>query len=347
MKTKITKRELESHLEAKKPVILWDTELTGFGVRISPKGKAAFFANKWQGGTNGSHKRITLGHFPHITVQAARNIAIKELADASNGIDISARKKEKRQQAAQIAQADTVETAVALYLSRRAKPDSRYWKEVAQIFNRDLIKAFPAKTPLGSITKGKLRDIIEAKQDKAPATARYLYAILRPFFAFCVERDLIPASPLSAIKPPSVVKARDRVLTENEIAEFWNGCTNLGYPFGPMFQLLLLTGQRRDEVAGMRWAELDLEKQVWIIPSTRTKNKKQHLVHLSEPSLQILSAISKLSEEFVFTQTLKSPVSGFSKAKAKLDQSIKLNNPWRLHDLRRSAASIMRGLENL
>ena len=343
MKTKITKRELERHIEAGNAVILWDTELVGFGVRISPKRKVAYFANKWQGGTNGSHKRITLGHFPLMTVQSARNNAIKELADASNGIDISARKKEKRKQLEQIAQADTVTSAVTLYLSRRSKPGSKYWKEVEQMLKRDLISVFPAKTPLASVTKGKLRDIIETKQDKSQSAARYLYAVLSPFFNFCVERELIPASPLSSIKSPSAVSPRQRILTEDEILLFWQACNSLGYPFGPIFKLLLLTGQRRNEAGGMRWSELDLAKQTWIIPANRTKNKKQHLVHLSTQAIEIIGTIPKLSDEFVFTQTLKSPVSGFSKAKAKLDQIIKLPS-WRLHDLRRSAASIMRGL---
>src|SRR5262250_2983163 len=99
VKAKIVKRILETYIEAQKPTMLWDSELIGFGVRISPKGKASFFANKWQGGTAGRHKRVTLGHFPHLTVQGARNLAIKELADASNGIDIAARKKEKKHKA--------------------------------------------------------------------------------------------------------------------------------------------------------------------------------------------------------------------------------------------------------
>jgi hypothetical protein len=110
--------------------MLWDSELTGFGVRISPKGKASFFANKWQGGTAGRHKRVTLGHFPHLTVQAARNLAIKELADASNGIDIAARKKEKKHKA----QLDgiTLQEAVQEFIKRRGRR-SDYWKEVKRI----------------------------------------------------------------------------------------------------------------------------------------------------------------------------------------------------------------------
>jgi integrase len=105
-----------------------------------------------------------------------------------------------------------------------------------------------------------------------------------------------------------------------------------------------LTAQRRDEVAGMLWGELNLEKGIWLIPGERTKNGKVHLVHLSPKALEIMNSLPRLSDRFIFTQTSKTAVSGFSKAKTKLDATMKPATPWRLHDLRRTAASIMRGL---
>jgi integrase len=117
----------------------------------------------------------------------------------------------------------------------------------------------------------------------------------------------------------------------------------LGYPFEPMFKLMLITGQRRDEVAGMRHAEL--KDGVWTLPVARTKNKREHVVPLPQLALDILAEVKSPSKEFVFSTTGKTAASGFSRAKHKLDGLMKEDLPkledWRLHDLRRTAASGM------
>jgi integrase len=340
MKLDINKKTLEDRIAAKKAVMLWDSKLIGFGIRISPKGKAAFFANKWVGGAAGRHKRVTLGHYPAMTVQIAKNLAMKELTDAANGIDISARRKEKKTK--NNLQGVTLKDAVEQFIKRNAQP-GKYWKETEQTLRREFINQFPSGMALKSITKANMRQIIDNKLDQSQSAARVLYAALKPFFDWCVERDIIELSPVSAIKRPAIVKARDRKLTDDEIRAFWRSCEALQYPFGPLFQLLLLTAQRRNEVAGMRWNEISLEGAGWTIPGSRTKNKNAHFVHLSPKAIEIINSLPRLSNEFVFTQTLKTPVSGFSKAKTLLDKTMKPLVPWRIHDLRRSAASIMRG----
>jgi integrase len=125
----------------------------------------------------------------------------------------------------------------------------------------------------------------------------------------------------------------------------WNAAGELGYPFGPAVRLLILTGQRRDEVSGMPWSELNLDKRSWVIAPERAKNDTEHWVHLSEPAHAILSALPTFDGPFVFTTTGRSPVSGFSKMKAELDKLVTETNGgkplahWTLHDLRRTFAS--------
>lgn len=134
----------------------------------------------------------------------------------------------------------------------------------------------------------------------------------------------------------------------------------MGYPFGPFYQLLLLTAQRREEVAAMSWPEMKLGKTEgeWIIPKERTKNGKEHLVHLSPSVVSILYGLPTISK-FVFTTNGTTPISGYSKAKAKLDKLIAtecasldagqsanfcqqiFQSEWRVHDLRCTAASGM------
>ncbi|WP_431301251.1 site-specific integrase [Tabrizicola sp. BL-A-41-H6] len=145
-------------------------------------------------------------------------------------------------------------------------------------------------------------------------------------------------------------------MTDNEICLVWEASMRVPSPFGEMFRILLLTGQRRDEVAQMRWSELDLEGATWLLPAQRSKNRKPHAVPLSDTALTIIKNLSRVAHpatgersDFVFTTTGHSGVSGYSKAKARLDLEIEkvaaptgLKMPvWRLHDLRRTVASGM------
>jgi integrase len=139
------------------------------------------------------------------------------------------------------------------------------------------------------------------------------------------------------------------VLTDAELLWFWQACQDIGYPFGPLAMLLLLTGQRRNEVAGMAWAELDIEKREWRIPGQRTKNGEPHIVPLSEAALTIIEGLPNIKNDkgYLFTTTCETSVSGFSRAKAAIDSVMRVKagdaaiDRWTFHDLRRTAASGM------
>jgi integrase len=154
------------------------------------------------------------------------------------------------------------------------------------------------------------------------------------------EQNLIESSPVRKLskRKKKLIKevSRDRVLTEDEISELWN--TGSPHPVGALFKLLLLTGQRRSEVAGMRWQDLDLDRALWTIPGSLTKNHEQHTVPLSKQALAVLAALPRIGEEFVITTTGKTPFSGFSKAKVSLDGKAG-GTGWRWHDLRRTFAT--------
>ena len=148
------------------------------------------------------------------------------------------------------------------------------------------------------------------------------------------------------------------MLSDAEIGVFWRGTEQLGNPFGPVFRLLLLTAQREIEVAGMRWSEFDNadDPKIWTIPGERSKNGKPHMVHLGALALEIIKAVPKIKgqDDLLFSGNGKTPVSGFSSAKARLDRHmLKLMQegcedarlaPWVLHDLRRTATTGMAGL---
>jgi integrase len=186
----------------------------------------------------------------------------------------------------------------------------------------------------------------------SPRRANRYLALVKKLFAWCVERGYLEASPASNIKPPGREISRDRVLSDNELRVVWRCSEAAGWPFGHLFRLLMLTAQRLGEVSAMRWADIDLGKATWTVPSDIAKNGVANEVPLSPAAIAVLGSVPSLGREgYIFPALNGSgrPVSGFSKAKARVDKAITAEfattgaamPPWRLHDLRRSAASGM------
>ena len=191
--------------------------------------------------------------------------------------------------------------------------------------------------------------------------ANRLHATLTRMFGWCVERGIVTASPIAGIRPPSEERSRDRVLTDGELGEVWKASEGLGYPFGALIQLLILTAQRRGEVASMRWRDVDLEASLWKLPKESVKSGRAHDVPLSPPVVELLTGLPRFDRgDFVLTTTSgERPVGGFAKAKARLDKAIiearkeaaenrgedpsRVEPPprWTMHDLRRSVATAM------
>jgi len=138
---------------------------------------------------------------------------------------------------------------------------------------------------------------------------------------------------------PAKETARDRVLDDSELAHIVGAARQLDGPYGAIVELLALSGQRREEVAQLTWDELDLASQTWTLPSTRTKNGKPHIVHLSKEVITVLMRRPRLGR-FVFSLSGGKPFQSFSAAKRELDRLSEVTG-WRLHDLRRTCVSGM------
>jgi integrase len=145
---------------------------------------------------------------------------------------------------------------------------------------------------------------------------------LRAMFNWSVSRRLLPASPVTGVKLPTKERARDRWLSDEEVVWFWRACDQLGAPFGPLFKLLLLTAQRRDEVGTMEWSEIELDRRLWTLPRHKAKNDRVHEVQLSDAAIDVLKGIDRVGNRYVFTTDGKKPASGFSGAKVRLDAAM-------------------------
>jgi len=320
-----------------------DSSLPGsFGLRVTPNGAMAWVLMfRVDDPTNPKRKkqrRMTIGGYPAYSLSAAREQAREMLMLAGQGIDPVDAKAAKK---VSVANEQTVGGAVELFVERHARRHNRpsTAKEVERVFNAYVLPRW-SRRPLSSITPADVENLIEDRVSAGHGyMANRLLAHVRKFFNWCIERRWLAASPAAGLKPPAKEQSRDRVLSKDEIVEFWRGCNELGWPFGPALQLLLLTGQRRDEVARMKWSHLDLDEGLWTLPKQETKADRQHEIPLSPMALEIIEAVPQNSD-FVFTTTGRTPVSGFSKVKVRLDILTGLTD-WRLHDLRRTAASGM------
>lgn len=301
----------------------------------------------------GKPAKLTLGRWPVMGVAHARAAATASLDVLDHGRNPAGEKKAKAEEEVQ-KDRDKVAAVIDLFLKRHASHNRR-GDDVAAMFRREVLAKWGTRD-IQSITKRDVIEVLDAVVDRgSPVTANRLRAHLNTLFNWAKGRDIIQTNPLDGIKPPSPEKARDRVLTTDEQRLFWQASVGMEYPFGPLYRVLLLTGQRLREVAEMTWGEID--GNMWTLPASRSKNGDEHVIPLSPEVMAIIAGLPKIGR-YVFTTTGASPVSGFTRAKARIDRLMAeaanrdlpegaealVIRPFTIHDLRRTAATGMAGL---
>jgi integrase len=178
---------------------------------------------------------------------------------------------------------------------------------------------------------------------RAEPFGRSLHSALGAFFSWCLKNRRIDANPCAAVHKPRAGKPRERVLTDEEIVKVWRGSETLAAPYGSMIKLLILTGGRVREVAGLCWAELG-EDGVWVLPAGRAKNKREHRVPLPKLARDVIASVHRIDgSPFVFTFSGERPVGGYSRVKGALDRASNVAD-WVLHDIRRTVATNLQRL---
>ena len=288
---------------------------------------------------HGQSRKHTLGSYPAIDLKAARALAGTALRAVAEGRDPG-----REKFLARTAKADSVDHVVEEFLERHVRRSNRprTVQGTERLLRQHVLPHWRGRL-MHEITRRDVLDILDRVVDGgAPIAANRVHAAVRKFFNWAVARDILAASPCAGVKPPTAERARDRVLSDVELRFVWQATDKLSGTFGPLVKLLALTGQRRDEVARMRWDELDLDARLWTLPAERTKNSKPHEIPLSNAALAALQNVPNIAgSPFVFaTNGGASPVSGYSDGKRRLDALLPADMPaWRLHDLRRTCAS--------
>jgi integrase len=329
MKTKLTELSVARIKPPKSGRLeVWDTALPAFGLRITSAGARSYVVALRKPGAK-HPSRIKVGEPSTMALADARNRARELMADPGA--------LEPQGQA----QSDTVATVIAEFIARDQKPRNRHWREVDGILQRELAPWL--ERPIQSIARRDVIERLDAIADRAPVRANRVLAWTRRLFGWALERDIVTASPVAGIRAPTREVARDRVLEPDELAALWRASEALQWPFGPIVQLLAVTAARKGEVVYMRWHDLDLGRRLWVVPKERNKASRRHEIPLSDLALEIIAGLPHIGDGLVFPSRKAgsaNPVSGFSKIKARLDWLSGVEN-WRVHDLRRTAASGM------
>ncbi len=331
----------------------FDTECRGLGVRATASGNVSFIV-QWTDAATGRKLREPLGTWGAITVEQARIAARARLGRIAQGINpaaerAAAKAEDQRQRDALAAAREearfTLDALIAdwakLHLARK-RP--RYAAEA----ERALRVAF--KADLGQPASGLTHTGVTAVLDKLAgdgkaAIAGRTMAYGRACYGWAVRRRRLAANPFEGLPAIEGANAsRDRVLTDDEVGAIWRASLAMAEPWGPLVRLLLVTLARREEVAGMRWSELNPDLSQWVIPAARMKLGKPHVVALTDAGRAVLASVTRIEgQDLVFSTTGRTQVSGFSKVKVALDKASGVSG-WRFHDFLRTGVSALAGL---
>lgn len=345
-----------------------DGKIGGLYYVLQPSG-AASWALRYR--HLGKPCKLTIGSGA-IPLKDARDLARVALVKIAKGESPGAEKIAARR-AARVAEgrvSDIIEKIVPSFIDKYAKRSCREttWKEYERILNSNVLKAWRGRR-LGEITRGDIHDLLDGMIARgAEVQANRTFAAFRKLCNWALERGVTDFNPCNGLKAPTQEKSRERVLSDDEIRLAWLAFEKVGWPFGKLGQLLLLTGARRDEIGEARWEEYDPARKMLVLPPPRMKAGAAHEIPLTDTAVKLIESLPKIAAKpkeqgqkeqepvYLFTTSGERPISGYSKSRKILDRVIEemvkgergadapLPPHWVLHDLRRTVATNLQRL---
>jgi integrase len=316
---------------------------------------------------DGKRTRVSLGNWPGIGIAEARRLAQDKKREIAHGDDPNEKRREAVKEAARAAKTQRKLSDVLDEYERLKLSQLRTTAQTRRALDgpSGLLRAY-ANRDIGSISREDMVDAVRTHAKRAPIAANRSLAFAKAFFNWCIDQGMIGSSPAATVKKPSKERTRDRYHTLDELIEIWNAMGDLGYPFGPLYRLLTVLPMRREEIAAMPVSELDLETggnpddAVWLLPAGRTKRANALRVPLSPLARRlIVEAMSSPDRPerspYVFSMTGDTSVSGYSKAKRRLDAMIQEKRElaakadggeavpmvhWTMHDMRTTFSTL-------
>lgn len=314
---------------------VWDGKTPGFGVRVSKTGTKTFILLYRH---RGRARRLSLGRWPIVSLSTARKKARAALQALDVGRDPAV---DHRLDDDASFRFDAV---VRDFVERHCVQHNRAStaKETERLLTKHFVKSW-GQRDIRDIRQADINAVIDGLvKAGTPSEANHALGVAKTLFAWCTDRDMLSADPCAKVRKPAKQGKRSRVLNEEELKKLWRALPEEGFPFGHLAQLLILTAQRRGEVAQMQWPQLDFANRVWTIPAHVAKNKREHVLPLSDLAIEVLERVPRLNETYVFPARGNddATVSGFSKSKLRLEAAIGADD-WTLHDLRRTTATFL------
>lgn len=350
----------------------WIDGYKGLGIRVSVEGTKSWVLLYRH---EGRLRRMTLGRYPAVGVAQAGKLHAEAIEKVEHGIDPAAEAIHGRQEERTAATDKTVDAVFEAFNADHLVK-LRRGDDVKRQFERDVLPQW-GRRRVDQITRADIRELLRVKAEEAPISANRLLAALRKFFNWCIDEEIIQASPAIRIKPPTDERerVRDRVLSESEIALIWQAADEMGEPFGDVIKMMFFSAGRRSEIINMTWPEIDLVEVLWRLPAARHKTKTPHVLPLTPAAMELLGARYETDKpkagasmpEHIFRSGRSGdrPMSGYSKFKERIDLLVakaraKDDNAdirelsdeaileayrlpdWRFHDIRRTSATYMR-----
>lgn len=336
--------------------VIYDSVVPALAVRITENGHKSFIlAARFPGSRNQTRRFLGDADGPRaLSLSEARRKARNWLTKIGEGIDPKEeiRRQATAREAEHLAAMRSIRTTfrrVAADFIDATLQHQRKGRVVERQLRREFIPRW-ADRPIESITPSDVSEVIRAAVRRgAVYEAHNLLGVVRRLYTWAISSGAygLEKSPCDRLKPKDVIgvgkTARQRVLSDVELRALWKATEpeRMRYPFGPMYRLLTVTGQRKSEVAEASWNEFDLRERLWTIPASRMKSRAPHVVPLSDTALAILEALPRLKGPYLFSTTFgEKPVAGFSKAKARLDalmrDSLGHFDSFVVHDVRRT-----------
>ena len=311
-------------LPTKGQVTHFDKSLSGFGIRVSQGGAKTFTVIY---GAN--RRRASLGRYGTISLSDARKEAKRILAEHTLG----------KTRTLSI----NFQEAVDLYLTaceQKNRPRTVY--DYKRLINRHFRLG---RVKLSAITKQDISRRLN-KLKTTPSEQNYAFVAVRAFFRWVVQNDYLEHSPMEGLKKPAHTSSRDHVLSKPEILALFKHALIFPYPYGSITALIILTGQRRGEIAALRWEWINQDERTITLPETLTKNRRVHVFPYGEVVASVLEGIPMTGDMLFPSRTQKSGregtcFSGWSKAKKTFDAGLENVGPYVLHDIRRTFSSTL------
>ncbi len=320
-------------------LVVSDTEVRGFQLRVYPPSKTSSRGQKsyyiYYRDKSGTQHRRKIGDHGQITAEQARATAARWL-----GFLVVGQQPPEWETPEPEAKSITIGELIDLFIEKYQKPKNDTWREVEARLNRYVRPQWGGREAK-TITPADVTELIQGIVDKGYRNAGTKTLLhLNRMFVWRLPLGDVPAPPPTAgLEKPMSANRRTRILSDGELKAIWEACDKVGYPGGSFVKLLLLLGQRREEVAGLRWADLDAEATVWSKPAELVKAERPHLVPIPSQAREVIQGLPR-NGAYLFSTDGVTHVKGYSKIKKAIDESSEVKDWW-LHDCRRTVATNM------